>query len=287
MKTKSLCVANLILLPAAALSATGNIELFGGPSLLGRVVVGIAASGLEIGMLTLLALGARDKFLRVPALGVAGFLLCLSLLGQYAFLLSRASGHEETIKTASAQVSAAVADESATRAELATVQTALDKEQKTGWGKNAQALAARADALRSRLDVKATQKETAGVVEASRGPLLILCERFDLPTDAALKIASAAFLVGLNLAGSLLLFAGNRVAPVEVSLPIPAPQPSPVSVPVARPVEVPLAVSAPVPYKFPVAPPAPWLAESRARINGKLAAKQAKNDAFLKKIGKR
>lgn len=201
--------ARLILWPAAALSAWGNTELFGGSTALSMGIVLTAAIGLEVGMMTLIALGARERALRAPALAVGAGLLILSLLGQYAFLLSRASGHEEHVAHATRTEQDATTDQAATRAELATVQTALAREQASGWGPKAQALATRSDALRATLDSLSTTAHVAAETQAHRSPLLVLTERFSLDRDLTLKAASALFLLGVNVAGFLLLYAAN------------------------------------------------------------------------------
>lgn len=204
--------ARLILWPAAALSAWGNTELFGGSTTLSMGIVLTAAIGLEVGMMTLIALGARERALRAPALAVGGCLLILSLLGQYAFLLSRASGHEEHVAHASRAEQDATTDQAATRAELTTVQAALAREQASGWGPKAQALATRSDALRATLDSLSTTAHVAAETQAHRSPLLVLTERFSLDQDLTLKAASALFLLGVNVAGFLLLYAANASA---------------------------------------------------------------------------
>ena len=220
--THLLTIARLILWPAAALSAWGNVELFGGNTGLSQGIVLVAAIGLELGMMTLITLGARERSLRLPALAVGGVLLLLSLGGQYAFLLSRASGHEEGVKTAATTAQAAHVDQDAIRSELSTVQAALTAEQASGWGKKAQALADRADALRAKLDGLTVTADMATATQAHRSPLLVLTERFNLDPDLTLKIASALFLLGVNVAGFLLLYAASMTS---------APAPEPASTP--------------------------------------------------------
>ena len=245
-------VARLILWPAAALSAWGNTELFGGSSALSMTIVLIAAVGLELGMMTLITLGARERSLRTPALAVGGCLLCLSLLGQYAFLLSRASGHEESVQAATTTEATAKADGEAMRRELSTVQTALDREQGSGWGPKAQGLAARADDLRARIAALDTTATTAAVTHSHRSPLIVLTERFDLDSDLTLKAASALFLLGVNIAGFLLLFASSMSG-----------QPS--AVVMTTP------VNGTMPQRGAWQPAPQWLGESRQRIQAACA----------------
>lgn len=256
MKTNTnlLITARIILWPAAALSAWGNVELFGGSQLLSQSIVLVAACGLELGMMTLISLGARDRALRVPALAVGAFLLALSLLGQYAFLLSRATGHEESVHHAAHAEQSAQADQAAIRGELETVQAALARENASGWGPKAKSLAERADALRAKLDALNATASTAAETQAHRSPMLVLTERFRLDADLSMKLAPGLFLVGVNVAGFLLLYAasaGTRPAPApmmepeEESHPVPQPRRCGASLQFAR------------------APQAPWLEATR------------------------
>ena len=159
-------------------------------------------------MLSLAALGAREKSLCGTALAIVGFLLVLSLTGQYAYLLRRAAGQSEIVGNDKDSAAAVAGNLTATRSELATVQVALDAEPRNGRGAKARG-ASRADALRGRIAM-ISNATAAGEVVAHRSPMLVLCERFGIPEDLALKIAAEAFLVGCNVAGLFLLFVAAR-----------------------------------------------------------------------------
>lgn len=205
-------LANVILLSAGALSTWGAVELAGGDSPSSRVIVGGFVAGVELGLLALVGLAARERqnVMRGVYLIAALACLALSLVDQYAFLLSRANGMEERANQAVVNSTAAAADEAAVRAELSSWTAALARELQTTEGPKARSARERVDSLRTQLaSIQRTASEAA-TIHQHRPALLVACDRFGISPDTAIKVMLAAILLVGNGTGFLLLYASKR-----------------------------------------------------------------------------
>jgi hypothetical protein len=238
-------IGYFIIIPTVALSCLGNFGLYGNQveGLTPRnLVVLLVSLGIELALVLLTHEAAKrvkmvEDFTRTFTLALMFLLLSLSTIGQYCFLLKGAVGHEITLTEAQETRQDSSTEKEVLRKEQAQLMEAMAAEQKTGWGKKADGIAARLDAVKAQLAGLDVKKEKAVETVAGTSELLVACAEFGLPIKTTIKTAVGVFVLVANLAGFWLLFLSyldkdRKVAVVrEFSAPVPQPSAAPRQMP--------------------------------------------------------